>query len=248
MDPLTYMAIAALIAFFSWLLNSYGKSVITVAKREVQSRWQYLFHKRNIVILGAAGSGKTSLIYFLKHGKPYQEVDGKVKPPEPTSGAVVIDTNVQISSETRAKWAKIAKDVTGDKEFRDLWKTTIREIDPHGIIYMVDGRLDNDRFKISVEDIFQDVLSEYTKGSGNLAALHVFLNFADYWAKDRAIRAERARAVDVYFERQMLRSEYRYLQNLKFQVSVVQLSSNRRSWEEAENALEKFGADLMGKK
>lgn len=248
MDPFTYLLIAGGIAVFGWLLNSYGKTVINLTVNQIQSRWQYIFHKRNIVILGAAGSGKTSLIYFLRDGKPYTEVNGKPRAPTPTSGAVVMDANVRISNETKVKWAKIAKDVSGDEDFRDLWKEVIREIDPHGIIYMIDGRLTGDQFKASIEGIFEDVLSEYTKGAGQLTALHVFLNFSDLWATNRRIRVEKAQAVQVYFERRLEQPQYKYLQNLQLGVSIVQLSPSRRPWDEVESALEKFGADLMSQR
>ncbi len=246
MEPITYLAISAAIAFFGWFLHNYGKTIVALTLREIQVRWQYIFNKRNILILGGKGSGKTSLIYFLKNGKPYEERNGRMQPPEPTLGAMVLDANVRISKETQAKWAKIAKDLPGEKGFRDIWRDVIHQVDPHGIIYMVDGRLSTEQFKEAVADLFSDVLSVYTQNPGNLSTIHVFVNFADVWATDRRIRSQKQHAIEVYFENRLAEPEYQKLQHLRFQVSVIQLSLTKRSWDDAVSAIEKFGADLAG--
>jgi len=57
MDPFRYLATI----LGMWLLNNYGVKIATYTAKEVQKRWQYIFYKRNIVILGHKGTGKTSL-------------------------------------------------------------------------------------------------------------------------------------------------------------------------------------------
>lgn len=227
-----------------WLLNNYGVKIASYTAKEVQKRWQYIFHKRNIVILGYKGTGKTSLIYYLLHGKPYLVHNKQVQHPEPTVGSVVIDTDVKISQETQIKWAKIMKDVSGDRVFRELWTDLIDEIEPQGIIYLVDGRLSKTELEQDVETVFEDILPLYQKRNKGLIAFHIFISFADQWATARHIKSTQLNNVRLYFEDRLALDEFDYLQNLHFEASIVHLAPDEKSWIDTDRALEKFGADL----
>lgn len=227
-----------------WVLNTYGKKIAAFTAKEIQKRWQYIFNKRNIVILGQKGTGKTSLIYYLVNGKPYELKDGKIRRPEPTVGSVIIDADVSISKEKQAKWAKIMKDVSGDRVFRELWQDLIDEIEPHGIIYMLDGRQSDEELQQDVETIFEDILSLYEHDGKNLVALHVFISFADQWATTRHVKSTKLHRLRLYFEDKLSEKEFRYIQNLRFEASIVHLAPDEKSWLDVDRALTKFGADL----
>jgi len=156
----------------------------------------------------------------------------------------VIDTDVKISQETQIKWAKIMKDVSGDRVFRELWTDLIDEIEPQGIIYLVDGRLSKAELEQDVETIFEDILPLYEKVGKDLIAFHIFISFADQWANARHIKSTQLNNVRLYFEDRLAQSEFNYLQNLRFEASIVHLAPDEKSWADTDRALEKFGADL----
>jgi hypothetical protein len=163
-----------------WIIQNFGEEIVVYGKNAITKALQYIFKNRIILILGARESGKTSLIHFIHTAKPYIEVDGEKQSPNPTLGAVIVDEEIEVSKSAERKWGKIEKDVSGD--FRDLWKELIAELNPDGIIYMIDGRLENEALKQAVQEIFSDVLSEYKHDLRNLKVLHIFANFADIWS------------------------------------------------------------------
>jgi len=228
----------------AWIIQNFGEELVVLGKNTVTKGLQYIFKKRVIMILGARESGKTSLIHFMHKGKPYIEIDGQRQSPNPTLGAVIVDEEMEVSKSTEKKWGKIEKDVSGD--FRDLWKDLIADLNPDGIIYMVDGRQEENTLKYAVQEIFSDVLSEYKHDLRNLKVLHIFANFTDIWSKNPLTETRKINFVKESFEETRL--EYPGMTILSVMVSATQLSPKLNAWPETVRALEHFAADLESKK
>lgn len=227
-----------------WFKDNFGEEIGVITKKQIQKGLQYIFKQRTIMILGAKETGKTALVYFLQSGKPYLEVDGKREAPNPTLGVVLIDEKVQISKEAEIKWGKISNDIPGD--FREEWKRLISILDPHGIIYMLDGRLEEDKLKQAVQDIFSDVLLQYRDGLRNLGAFHVFVNYSDDWLSDRLVEMNKIHVITAHFEEIRNTPAFARLVDLRVMVSATQLAMSKDSWKETERAMEHFAADLAG--
>jgi hypothetical protein len=228
----------------TWIIQNFGEEIIVLGRSAITKSLQYIFKKRVILILGARESGKTSLIHFMHTGKPYIEVDGERQSPNPTLGAVIVDEEIEVSKSAEKQWGKIEKDVSGD--FRELWRELIAELNPDGIIYMLDGRLENDDLKAAVQEIFSDVLSEYKHDLRNLKVLHIFANFADIWSKNPLTETRKINFIKETFEETRL--EYPGMTSLSVMAAATQLSPKLNSWPEAVRALEHFGADLASRK
>jgi hypothetical protein len=224
----------------SWLLRTFGLQILLLAKEALESQWRRLFASRNILILGAQQTGKSSLALFLQKGKPYQVVDGEVRPPDPTAATVIVDKKFAVQN---GHWLRIKRDLPGDPDLRTTWASALKEVHPTGIIYMVDGRLDDGELDRAIGDAFDLVLSQYRTGPRELLALHVFVNHCDAWARTPADERERLARVTASFESR--RRDHQPLETLRFSASATQLSPNRRSWPEVVRALHRFGADLL---
>lgn len=224
-----------------WMLNTFGLDIIILARDSLQSQWRRLFAARNILILGPRQSGKTSLVYLVQHGHPYEIVDGTIRAPNPTAVAAIIDEKVSLQ---QGNWLQIRRDVPGDLDLRQTWAQAIGDLRPHGIIFMADGRVpDTELASELIRVLREDVLSHYTGGLRELGALHLFLNFSDSWGDSpSACRRKERIALDAF---ESLVEAAPALRHLRFGVASTQLSPNRKSWEEATRALHKFSADLL---
>jgi hypothetical protein len=221
----------------SWLLRTFGLQILLLAKEALESQWRRLFASRNILILGAQQTGKSSLALFLQKGKPYQIVDGEIRPPDPTAATVIVDRKFAVQN---GHWLRIKQDLPGDPDLRSTWATAVKEIHPAGIIYMIDGRADLDQ---AVADGFALLLAHYASGPRELLAFHIFVNHCDAWARTPAAERERLAQVTAKFEE--LRHGHQQLETLRFSASATQLSPHRRAWPEVVRALHRFGADLL---
>lgn len=217
-----------------------GQEAMVVGKDWLQDRWNRLFASKNILVLGPKGSGKTSLILYLLNGQPYEIDNGEKRPPNPTATAAIIDEKFQLQ---HANWQKLKKDVPGDPDLRKTWEQAIREVNPRGIIYMIDGRLDEDDLHEATEAIRGNVLANYEESLRNLSSLHVFLNFADKWADSPGTVRARTNLVRKVLEKNVLEESLH--QNLRTGVSPTQLSPDQHTWQSTRRALYKFGADLV---
>ncbi|MBW4631972.1 MAG: hypothetical protein KME30_08735 [Iphinoe sp. HA4291-MV1] len=259
MEPITTFLLLSVVAgmisgTYLFFLNNYGKRVIGVAVNNIKQRYQNIFAKRNIAILGYKGSGKTSLIFYLQSGKPLAIKNNEVHRPEPTVGSVVIDSTVRTYNESdKKRLAKIIADVSGDKAFRHLWKELIKDIDPHGIIYMLDGKLGNTQESITtaLEPIFNDIFSYYTENinyknvnSYRLQVFHIFISFSDHWATSKSTIAIKESMVKMAFLKEFEQAKFKHLESIRFNVSTMNLSPNANEWKETDRALNQFGADL----
>lgn len=83
--------------------------------------------KANIVILGASGAGKTTLVRYLETGEPVLE------DPRTTLGIDIRQSPIQIDG-----WFLSAIDVGGQELYRDsLWGLGVSQAD--AVIYVIDG-------------------------------------------------------------------------------------------------------------
>jgi type IV secretory pathway ATPase VirB11/archaellum biosynthesis ATPase len=217
-----------------------GQEAVVVGKDWIQDRWNQLFGSKNILVLGPRESGKTSLIYYMLNGHPFQVENGEKRTPNPTATAAIVNEKFKLQ---HGNWQKIQKDVPGDEALRDTWADALEEINPRGIIYMLDGRLDEDELLEATEDIGPSVLAHYENSLRNLETLHVFLNFADQWADSPETIRNRTGLVRKVLEKHVLNDSFH--QNLRTHVSHTQLSPEAHSWGETRRALYKFGADLV---
>jgi hypothetical protein len=224
----------------SWLLKTFGLEILLLVKDALESQWRRLFASRNILILGPQQTGKSSLASFLQTGKPYQVVDGEVRPPDPTAATIIVDRKFAVQN---GHWLRIRRDLPGDPDLRATWAAALKEVHPAGIIYMVDGRLDEPRLERAIGDAVELLRAQYATGTRELAALHMFVNHCDAWAPTPAVERERLAWVAAAFEAR--RRAHPALEVLRFAASATQLSPNRRAWPEVTRALHRFGADLL---
>jgi hypothetical protein len=224
----------------SWLLRTFGLQILLLAKEALESQWRRLFASRSILILGAQQTGKSSLALFLQKGKPYQVVDGEIRPPDPTAATVIVDRKFAVQN---GHWLRIKQDLPGDPDLRSTWATALKETHPAGIIYMIDGRLDEAALDHAVADAFALVLAQYASGPRELLALHIFVNHCDAWARTPAAERDLLARVTAAFEAR--RQGHQPLETLRFSASATQLSPHRRAWPEVVRALHRFGADLL---
>ena len=199
-----------------------------------------MFASRNILILGDKNTGKTSLAWFLQHGKPFQIVKDEIRTPDPTLGVAIIDRKFSLQ---KGNWLNLKQDVPGDARLRETWRQAIMDIRPHGVVYMVDGRLEPQHIQEAVDGIFDHVLCHYQEGLRELRTLHVFVNFCDYWLATTASARETLAIVADRFGSRL--AEHRMLQDIRFSAAATHLSPNKSAWPETNRALHHFGADLM---
>lgn len=223
--------------FIKWVVVTFGRDLLILGRDLIQSQWKRAFASRNILILGERQTGKTSLALYLQHGKPFETIDGEKCPPNPTAMVGVLDKKFELQ---RKNWLKLKQDVPGDLSLRDTWAQAIHELKPQGLIYMVDGRLDEQGLRDAVSAIAEHVLVLYEDSRGALAALHVFINFADVWRLEKP-RHERVAEAAL---RELL-DDSPTLSGLRTGVHSTQLSPNQDSWGDIERALHHFGADLL---
>ncbi|MHA1185843.1 MAG: ADP-ribosylation factor-like protein [Candidatus Heimdallarchaeota archaeon] len=95
----------------------------------------------NLVVLGASGAGKTTLIKFLESGEPVLEN------PRTTLGIDIRQSPIDIGG-----WSLTAIDVGGQELYREsLWSLGVQQA--NAVIYVIDGTIrkneDNDAFEIA---------------------------------------------------------------------------------------------------
>lgn len=221
----------------AWFAEKFGGKIVVFGLEKIQSKLREIFASRNILILGGEQTGKSSLISYLTTGRPYEIIRGEIRPPEKTSGYVVLDKKFDLDEH----WLKIKRDVPGEEI--DYWKMAIEEIQPTGIIYMIDGRLSKRKLREAIAEIFDGVLDIYVNGNGSgIEALHIFVNFADQWATTPIETRKMVRYVEEKFDDYL--EKYPSLQYIKIGCSASQLSPHKDSWDETKQALYEFSARL----
>jgi hypothetical protein len=224
-----------------WFFITFGKDILVAVKDGLQHQWRRAFAARNILILGPKRTGKSSLMQYLLLGHPYEIVEGEIRPPQPTAMAAVVDAKFAVG---KGNWLRLKKDLAGDAGLRDVWGQAIKDIRPHGIIYMIDGRRDDETLREDVRGIEQYVLAHYAEnGIGELASIHVFVNFVDQWATSPIEARRRLRVAHDELDAVIAMSPA--WATLRAGVSGTQLAPVKKNkWDEAERALRHFGADL----
>ena len=226
-----------------WVADKFGGLIATLTIDHIQKKLRSIFANRNILILGSAQTGKTSLISYLTTGKPYKITDGTIMPPDKTLGTLVIS---QKKINIDGQKFRIEKDFPGDVRFRShsIWRNAIRTLQPTGIIYMIDGRLDNTRLEKSLQEMYDVILTLYESGEqSGLVAMQICINFCDIWSIDERTERKKIREIDQWIDDKLAASKN--LKNLKYKVSATQLSPNKNSWVEIEGALSSFRVNLL---
>lgn len=233
---------AWLLKIVTFLGQHFGKDIVLLVRDRIVSKYRKVFTSRNVLVLGARQTGKTTLLLYLQHGRPFEPGrDGEAHTADPTAAVAIVDRRVEVDERT---FLRLKKDVPGDTALRDTWRATLEEVRPDGIIYMLDGRLDDAALELAVDECFSDVLSLYANGLRELVTLHMFVGHCDRWGDSEARRRTRVAFVRDRFEVQ--REAVPALEGLRFGVAATQLSPHRQAWLEVDRALGHFGADLRG--
>lgn len=227
-----------LLEIIEWFFKTFGQDLLIVAKERLKQEWQRTFTSRNILILGAKQTGKSSLVLYLMKGKPYEMVGRERRAPNPTAMAAIIDHKFKVKT---GDWLKIKEDHPGDVGLRK-WAQAIQDIQPHGIIYMIDGRRNQSEITEDIREVFTDVLCHYERGTEELGALHIFVNFADKWVTSPQAERELVSRVVAKFEQE--RGTRPKLQAIRFSACATQLSMHEDKWDETRRAVHHFAADL----
>jgi len=227
------------VSIFVEIFLRYGKDIVAWVGDMISSTYRRYFRNRNILVLGAKQTGKTSLLNFLSTGKPYEESDTGRGLPNPTSGAIIVGRKTKVNNE----WLKAEKDVGGDKAFRHLWAELIRDLKPEGIIYMLDGRQSDEELKQAIGEMRSDVLSHFETDKQRLVGIHIFLNFADKWADSPREIRRRKRVVQDAVDNVL--DGNRVIEQIRFDVSETHLDPNAKRWTATNRAIHRFGAMLM---
>lgn len=229
-----------LVDIATWFVLTFGKDVVVKLKDALQHQWRRFFAARNILILGPKQAGKSSLVQYLQTGHPYEIVDGEIRSPAPTAMAAIVDKKFAVQ---KGNWLRLKKDIPGDIALRDTWAQGISDIRPHGIIYIIDGRREDEELREDVRGIEQFVLLHYKEnGVGHLSVVHVFVNFADQWGTSPVEARRRLRVVRDELEKVIGTSPS--WASLRVGVAETQLASSKKKWEEVDRAVNHFGADL----
>lgn len=240
------VTLSTLATIFEFIKKCVPSEVLAVVGDQLQGVWRQMFANVNLLVLGPKEAGKSSLIYLMMYGKPFiVGEDGEKKSPDPTAGIVGLNKKIKLD---KNEWFKLKADVAGDVGLRYLWKTLIDDINPHGIVYILNGQkmmkpeVDPAAVGQLMDELFVDVLAYYTNSARNLRALAICLNFSDRWAKTPINERSLVHAVTDAFE--LKRKDYDTLQHLRLSVSTTQLHPTVKKWAEAERALKRLAADL----
>ena len=222
--------------------------VIIKTSKNLTYFYRSKFENRNIAIFGDSQSGKTSLLLLLTTGRPYKTgSNGEIIEPEPTNGIVIVDEGVykNLNLKNINNRDRVSRDVNG--ELVDDWQEIIDQVNPHGIIYMVDARASNSEIQETIKLLFNVVIMRYRTNWRNhrLRSLHIYANFTDKInpeRKDQIISLINhqcqlmGRALDL--------EKADYLKSIQYLISLIQLSPKETDWKEAKYALEEFGTHL----
>lgn len=233
---------------------------LSLANRHMKRVFRKIFDKSSILILGSGASGKTALRCFLLYNKPLARVGRKWQKPDPTSvpepgffGTAIIDSNTELPKTEKArlfhlnKLADIGSDLPGDRNalVKQVWTTFINGIDPHGIIYMLDSRLEGASLERELEWMFENVLEHYQYRTRRLVSFHIFANFIDLWKHTPDDEVSKTYYIKNYIRMKLEDPSYRHIAGrVHFDVSFTQLSPDKTLWTEAQKAIQKFGRSI----
>jgi hypothetical protein len=230
------------VAIFLW--ENFGDTVVAMGKEQAKKRFHQILSERNILILGDSLSGKTALITYMTTGKPYLIHNNQKIVPDRTLMTAIVDKKVKLD---QSAWLRIKEDFPGDIGLgaAHLWRQGVLDLRPAGIIYMLDGRKDNELLTAEIRRIFSNVIA-YSK-TDDLRALHIFINYGDLWSISNSVRIEKERFIYDLFTKYLQREASTFVDTLQYGTAMTQLSPDATAWPEAERALNHFGAEFSAK-
>ncbi|MCW1967114.1 MAG: hypothetical protein KIH69_003195 [Anaerolineae bacterium] len=247
MEPIAALILAnvAYQLFRSWQKPS--QKVINFIKRP--------FDNRNVLILGAQGSGKTSLLNYLSSGKPYiEDLHGNRIAPSPTANIAIINEHIDDAANIeKLNWVqrllqapneKLLRDVAGElvtsenEVEKQKLLSIFKEIDPHGIIYLIDGRKSGPALKHAVDEAFEYVLARYCAEQRRLRAFHLFVGFCDQMNFDE--RANKLGEVTTLFSLRSRVPTYKWLSQINVSMALTHLNIEANYWQETDTAINQF--------
>lgn len=247
MDPISLGAAALvfwLVGYSTRTGHEMANSVMVFGRNQFTSFWSRNWPSMNVLILGERNSGKTALGWMLTEGTPYKMVDGKKEPPTPTAALVTAsDLRVILSRESVVQGAKVTHDVAGEAVMD--WLKLIDDVDPEGIVYMIEGNWDLNIMAEQLNILANNILTYYSNETRKLRVLYLSINHMDSWGQENGSKA----ALEKQWRAGLLNlidRDFPAIKGVRIRVAGTQLNPNKISWPEAKIAMTQF-ANMMGK-
>lgn len=188
------------------------------------------FKGKTVAILGPAGGGKTTLIHYLRSSAATTH--------QTTSGLETVDRRFEVD---RGQWVKISNDVGGDVAYRGLWAELMKALNPHAVIFVLDGRKPTESVLADMTRCLEDALTARSTQPRRLALIYVMVNFFDVWNQDPAKRDVLRSRVQLVVDEHKSRFG---LSGLRVEARATHMNPHMTCWPELDNTLEHFGRDL----
>lgn len=249
------------------------KEWAVITYQELHAAGLGAFNKRNVLVLGDTASGKTSLIWLLKIGRPYEMVNNQRVVPKATNH--VIDLRGRRVNAKFNRWDNIwdemkrvkteggimflPRDVGG--EYREEWHQLIKSLDPELIIYMVNGTADDTEDKLDessglpvpsirkiAQDIHDDVINLYDhRKTMKLRHFAVFISFRDQWNPSGIKSADAMQRSRLEYAIAKILMESKKHKNFNMDMlsyHFINLYRENDTWPEAKRALKELTVKL----
>jgi hypothetical protein len=246
-DPFTLGAAAIvfwLVGYSTRTGHEMANSVMVFGRNKLTAFWSRHWPSKNILILGERNAGKTALGWMLTEGTPYKMVDGVKEAPTPTAALVTVsDPRVILSRDSVVQGARLQQDVAGEAVVD--WLTLIDELNPEGIVYMIEGNHDLEIKTEQLNGLANNVLTYYGNEPRRLRVLYLFINHMDIWGTSGGDKMQMERQWRTGLLN-LIERDFPALKNVRIGVAGTHLNPNRDSWPEAKIAMTQF-ANMMGK-
>ncbi|MDX2066231.1 MAG: hypothetical protein SFX74_10855 [Fimbriimonadaceae bacterium] len=204
------------------------------------------FEGRCFVVLGPVESGKSALVWYLKTGKPYEEINGTRRPPGKTTAAFIAANATLdqvggghgvIESEVGGEWFE--NDANLDAVHEEL-----RTMQPKGVIYMLNAKHSIDKVDEHLMLLKTRVFDAYAEGIAKPPrAILVLLNFTEGMSRNTA--AARADNVQQQIRRSLSKDgNYAAMSSTRVIVKPTSLAIHLDSYASVDSAIQAFRREL----